>query len=569
MTIISHFPFQSMRPYQKDVMDSIESWWDSYNYIFLEAPTGFGKSPVAYAIAKWLFKENNSYTHFLVSDIYLQNQYLRDFNDIALIKGRSNFICSVAKRNVTHLYDSEYPEYPDCADAPCILDTEYPCAYKPKRVGKNSPLEDVDEDEAESPFDEFGVKFNWADIEDPHCSYWKQKDIAIHSPLTIHNYHYFLNEMMFSHSFAHRELSILDEAHTIESMLMSFIEMAVTRRTLKRITDTFEHTPINIPYHNDIMSWRLWLGELRQTMQAILNKFGTARQVSSQGVSPAEIRNRLLVMGLIEKVSLLISNISTNPDNWVWNNTDEGVVFRPVTVAPFAHSALFEHTNKHLLVSATILDSERLKSYLGIKEDVKFLRVGSSNFPPANRPLFVRPVGKATQATLNKYLSDMLQYLDHTIIPQNISHKGVIHTHTNAIAQFILTNSIHRRVMMSNLDQNREDVFQSFFESSPPMIMVTPSMRLGVDLHDDLARWQVLCKVPYPYLGDPQIKKRSEIDGGWYEWQTLMSLIQTYGRVCRSDSDWGNTFILDGKFNDIIYKNWQIIPKWFKEAIRR
>jgi ATP-dependent DNA helicase DinG len=125
--------------------------------------------------------------------------------------------------------------------------------------------------------------------------------------------------------------------------------------------------------------------------------------------------------------------------------------------------------------------------------------------------------------------------------------------------------------MMSNVDVKgkRNDIFQTFFDAPTPCVMVTPSMRLGVDLKDELARWQIIAKVPYPYLGDPQVKKRTEIDSGWYEYQTITSIIQTYGRVCRSETDYGETYILDGKFDDIFSRNMSYFPMWFKEAIKR
>jgi len=48
-----------------------------------------------------------------------------------------------------------------------------------------------------------------------------------------------------------------------------------------------------------------------------------------------------------------------------------------------------------------------------------------------------------------------------------------------------------------------------FHETSPhPTVLISPSMMEGVDLADDMSRFQILCKVPFPYLGDAAIKKR-------------------------------------------------------------
>jgi ATP-dependent DNA helicase DinG len=557
-----------MRPNQREVMDAIERNWDTFNYIFLEAPTGFGKSAVVYAVAKWLLEEHGLFTHFLVSDIYLQTQYLRDFKDISLIKGRSNYTCSVAKANVRHFFEDSdlYPEYPTCGEAPCTLTDQYGCYYKPKHPKDGEKLRD-----------KYGTIFLWDGVEQPYCQYWLNKDIAIHNPLTIHNYPYLLNEMLYSHSFNDRELCIMDEAHTIENTLMSFVEVNINSYTLNRITQFFEIPKIKIPYYKTINEWFEWIKEINNELTECLKKYGTSEQVMGENVDVAELRVRKLTEALVEKLDELITNIEDDPDNWVWTipedkkNDHDAIIFKPVRVSQYGKDLLFKHTKKHILISATILDSDKMKAYLGIDEDVRFLRVHESNFPVQNRPFYIRSQGKATSETKIDYLPKMLDYIDDVLLPKLIKDKGVIHSHTNDTARYILTNSKYKNIMMSNVDVKgkRNDVFESFFKAPKPCVMVTPSMRLGVDLKDDLARWQIIAKVPYPYLGDPQVKKRTEIDSGWYEYQTITSLIQTYGRVCRSETDYGETYILDGKFDDIFFRNINYFPRWFKEAIRR
>ena len=54
-TILTYFPFPGIREKQKKVLDMIESAIKSgYKQIFLEAPTGFGKTPVAITLARYL-----------------------------------------------------------------------------------------------------------------------------------------------------------------------------------------------------------------------------------------------------------------------------------------------------------------------------------------------------------------------------------------------------------------------------------------------------------------------------------------------------------------------------------
>jgi ATP-dependent DNA helicase DinG len=86
-----NFPFPNLRERQSYVLNEISTGFDSgYKYMVLEAPTGFGKSPVAMAVALAL---GTSYTCTLTND--LQTQYARDFPFVRVAKGKNNFPCAV------------------------------------------------------------------------------------------------------------------------------------------------------------------------------------------------------------------------------------------------------------------------------------------------------------------------------------------------------------------------------------------------------------------------------------------------------------------------------------------
>src|SRR6476660_8712401 len=89
--LISNFPFEKIRPKQLDVLQQIgDAINTGYKYIVLEAPTGFGKSPVAIAVGKTL---GTSYTCSATKD--LQTQYTNDFPFLRAIKGMGNYDCLV------------------------------------------------------------------------------------------------------------------------------------------------------------------------------------------------------------------------------------------------------------------------------------------------------------------------------------------------------------------------------------------------------------------------------------------------------------------------------------------
>src|ERR671914_476493 len=119
MSLQSYFPHPYMRDKQQKILEEIEQAIKSgFKYIFLEAPAGFGKSPVAIALARYLGS-----SHICTATKDLQAQYSRDFPFIREVKGKSNFICIIK---------DEMGLDETCNYGPCLKDDGYDCIYKTK-----------------------------------------------------------------------------------------------------------------------------------------------------------------------------------------------------------------------------------------------------------------------------------------------------------------------------------------------------------------------------------------------------------------------------------------------------
>ena len=98
-------------------------------------------------------------------------------------------------------------------------------------------------------------------------------------------------------------------------------------------------------------------------------------------------------------------------------------------------------------------------------------------------------------------------------------------------------------------------------------VLISPSLYQGVDLKDELSRFQVLVKVPYPDLSERRTRIKMERDQGWYDWQTALRLVQTYGRSIRSDTDHAVTYVLDSNFPWFVGRHRDLFPEYFLEAL--
>ena len=101
-----------------------------------------------------------------------------------------------------------------------------------------------------------------------------------------------------------------------------------------------------------------------------------------------------------------------------------------------------------------------------------------------------------------------------------------------------------------------------------PTVLISPSLHTGLDLKDELSRFQIITKVPYPNKSDRWTNAKRQVDEEWYYWQTALRLIQAYGRSVRSKDDWARTYVLDSAFSYFVRKNRNSLPDWFVQAIK-
>ena len=103
--------------------------------------------------------------------------------------------------------------------------------------------------------------------------------------------------------------------------------------------------------------------------------------------------------------------------------------------------------------------------------------------------------------------------------------------------------------------------------SKEPTVLLSPSMTEGVDLKGDLSRFQVICKVPYPWLGDPIVRKRMNKFPNWYPLKTATTVVQAVGRSVRNSEDTAITYILDSDWQRFYSKNKKLFCEDFKRLI--
>ena len=524
--IIENFPFEQPREGQLEIIADIEEAISKgYKYIILEAGTGTGKS----AIASTRMYES---AYILTMTKQLQKQYADEF-DFPLVKGRGNFDCLKDGFEVT------------CDMGACKTAPKSAKFFCPYGISKNPTLT------GELAFqDSFGsdVFFQTTD----HCKYWQQKANAINSPITLMNYDYAILELNYVKHFGKRSLLILDEAHNIEDKLMRTMEINLYNRQLEK-----DIKKVISPQTLKSAEKGEWIMEI----EAIQGHYSDI-EIKDLPTNKADRIN-----STIAKLKALKTNLEKEPGNWVIDSDEHGVSFKPLRVNHYAEDYLFKHGDVVIFLSATILSHKMFSKWLGLDpRDVYHIQVDSP-FSVEKRPIELNLAGKMSKNRVKQSAPKSIEIMQK-ILKRHEGEKGLIHTHSYKCQQYII-NHLYNNRLIAHGTNNRERVLQFFEEDENPLVLVSPSMSEGVDLPYDKCRFQIIYKIPFPYLGDKQINMRMKKDQRWYAYKTAMTLVQTYGRGMRADDDSCVTYILDSDIQMLLksplYKS--LIPEFFKEAI--
>jgi Rad3-related DNA helicase len=184
--------------------------------------------------------------------------------------------------------------------------------------------------------------------------------------------------------------------------------------------------------------------------------------------------------------------------------------------------------------------------------------------------MFYRPVGNMRYQDVDATLPLMAMAISE-LLTKHATKKGIIHTNSykinKYIVQYLLTTQHSFRIIThDNAKGAREMALARHLNTSEPTVLISPSMWEGLDLKEDLSRFQIITKVPYPAL-DPYVRARMRRDPQWYQWQTALKMVQGTGRSIRSKTDRAITYILDAGFADFIRANNRVLPKYWLDAI--
>lgn len=537
---MKYFPLEKPRPAQVTAMEFIEdAVCKGYRNIVIAAPTGIGKSGIGAATGLWGasfdmagFKPGG---YYLVTQKMLQDQLEHDF---------PRWMTGYVSKGASLKSSSEYP----CARfGNCMAGGM--ASGDPKSGKKCAQRSDKT-----CPYVHARWRFDMADM-------------------AVTNYPYLFTEHMYVGELEPRNILIADECHTLEKQIIGFIEIVVNKETL----DAWAPGCRPVPKMDQTEEFVAWLREKYLQMCKERLDMLTENIVSS-GYSNRKMQDEFNKLKThVGRVSYAVEDLDKNPDDWIFwqeETNDEyewSCTAKPLSAAPFMELLIEQMGAIRVYMSAYPGPKDVFCRSLGLRQrDVAWLELDST-FPVENRLIHMTTVGSMSRTYLEQTTPKMLE-MCQTILEAHPNEKGIIHCHSYALGKriydFFRVGPLASRVLFSSKAAERAAHFNLHRLSPSPTVMLSPSIAEGFSFDDDLARFQIVAKVPYPYLGDRQVAAKMKMDRDWYTLQTVMTVLQACGRIVRSDQDHGSTYILDHDFIRLYTDNTKFFPKWFRDAFK-
>ena len=488
-------PNITLRVIQSEFLTWLEANIDKYDVILGKLPVAAGKSICATVTAKYISEVLQSSTALITPLKILQDQYTNEFHWLPVLKGMDEYSC--------------------------VCNPGHTCGDHKRGMGQCCKYEEI------------------VDMgKTGHCPYLYAREAAQCADKCIFNFHSYSFNKMF------KDVLIIDEGHNAEKFLYGLFGNILWKCECKYPDDLGE----------DSDSVAVWLKEY---IQVLTNDYEMLM-----------VNNNLKEMEKLEEkinsYQLLWSVMLSDPKNMIikkkkdiyrghhceeckkLKNTEQEYLFiKPLKINKIGTKLLWpEKVNKIIFFSATLSDYDM--EILGLSGRRIGIFEGPSPIPKENRRVIYFPLASMSfKNRKNGYMSIAKGIL--SLANKRPGESGLVHCtyETAQVLRSILPKGDER--FLFHTQSNKIEIY-NIFKKSKGKILIASGMSEGIDLPYDQCRWQVITQIMWPYRGDEVNEWRLNNNTSLYNWDTLRQLLQQLGRVCRTPTDKGDTYIFDSQF---------------------
>lgn len=506
----------------------------------------------------------------------LLNQYLHDFSYmVTQIKGRSNYTCNyggdcgdctIVNRNRSRLQNyqqavKDYNSNPDGFTKP----------EKPLLINKCGQF-----DKKKLP-PEYSM-----------CPYNKALKEALSNEKVITNYDFLHYAGNFAGILPERDLIIFDESHNLESKIMQLVIKTFNRKTIYQEynIDIFDGLVDHGMTLKKIQEPEYWIGVCEKIIDIVKGQLNNYLKDNIYDETDDVIKDYERTIGKYAEIIRILQE-----ENWVIETPTKKAILRdntylvnskeasltaelkPLMISDYTDN-LFHFGETRLFMTGTLGSKDKFCNWLGIDPDDTYYIYVKSPFPVEHRPIIrdyaAKMSGRDKRTGEPNWKNEDALIKIHDILEDHKNEKGVIHVSSNEQAWYIRNElaKYTRRWFKVAYGKKREQAIRDFEEDDDNMVLIGAGLKDGVDFSDDKCRFQIIFKMPFPSLAGGQINIRKRFDVSWYIYQTVMPLMQAYGRGIRNENDYCVLYVLDSDMDNLLNNHTDLFNEYFLEAVQ-
>ena len=602
-------PTESQKEIIKKIEDCIKN---NKNWLVISAPTGCGKSWIAATLA-------SAYgAVILTSTNDLQDQYCGteqgfeedkkpgDFKFMNAVRGKSRYLCELSENTIT------------CNEAYC-----HKCEYKVESL-------DITIRKGNSLNEEIIFKPGKT-----LCTYYKADEVGKKSDFAVYSYASYIARMKADQfkpapdsMLPEKAVLICDEAHDYDKVVSDLLtceldgklnkqitgkslpifsdneeepeKIEKTREFIEEIVAKFEQSVDeikNCAEHARILKSKKHL-EMHEDLKCKIHNFKC--DVKCELCQPMkrfldekclECKGHLKIIGdcsldhstvlkdinrytlYIQDLKFILPGLTLYPDNYLITKQESNKFSITPWQTTWFTKKILEKFTLCIFMSATI-NRTILSKETGIAENEFEFIDQPSEIPEKNRQIkFLNSYSYKNETDWNVVIDKIKEIFDKhsgqrglilcTTYKQMDEIKRVMEERYPADFKR-LTFDVKDRKVKDTISENNE---------KPNGVIISAKAGTGIDLKDDLSRFQIIIKAPYMSELQDQNDKRAakikEFDLSRFFMKSLFRLVQFAGRSVRGITDYAETYVLDTAGLYMVksgYSRREYVPVWFFNA---
>lgn len=582
---------------------------DTRETSIIEAPTGSGKSFITLIAAGVLYTYYNLKSYILCSDLFLWNQYKQtidkyNIKKFGYLKGsQGNYKCFV--NNLDFKYGRcrlEKVPFHRMKDYKFLQANMYTCVYKCEYMQQRFRAE-------ESPVTlmTYQLWLHYMNLVKTENPPFQKRDIIFCDE--CHNIPNIVQQ------FCQPIISPLYDINMIKAILKYAEETNIEVDTNiddkyknengllsgfgNNYSDVYDTKKILNEFNNIYQQLGNEFDNYEKSLHILNNYFRLLKDISqiSNKISEAITTESSVNAGKLSKSSIQINskiqwidNYINSLDNFITSINKAGKEYLLIeynkdnTTGEYSytlncakedylcHQYLLKNSIYKVMLSATVGGHSSFDENLGIKytnDTCSYMSKIPSTFNFDKSPIYYIPKYKMNYANKAKDFNNIINIV-LKIVQAHKNMKGIIHTGSYENAKTILQtapNDVKSRFYVYANAKQKDEVMEKFKKTGNG-ILIGPTLTEGVDLPDDLCRFIIIVKVPYPNITSKLVKKKIDLFPLWYNSTTSNIIIQSIGRGVRNENDYCTTYILDGCFTYLYEQTKDQYPDYIQNRIK-